>query len=148
MHEITAYDPDGKPCTDTVIVDAPSPGVAIEYFLACHGMMQYWDIALDEVDSHAYEGYMRKDVDALFRGMNTDGLDGRHVWRSHWSSEWPEPGVCWFYGQTHKSVEPELLVVDIYSSYGFTDDRTIYASEVCGVWRPYTMRPPAIPEGD
>lgn len=43
------FNTDGKPNTDCCIVEAPGIGVAIEYFLAIHGMLSYNNIRVAQL---------------------------------------------------------------------------------------------------
>lgn len=45
----------GKRVTPPFVLEAPSPGAAIEVFLACHGMLGYLLIRLGETDEEPDE---------------------------------------------------------------------------------------------
>jgi len=85
MYQITEYGPDGSARTDTVVVDAPSPGTAIEYFLVMHGMLSYYDIVLEEVEGPSSDGFERWEVYKAFGSLTASELEAlrdAHTWRS------------------------------------------------------------------
>ena len=71
----------GKEVTWPFILEAPSPGAAIEVFLACHGMLGYFLIRLGETNEEPDEI-----TQAEIRGMIPDieeraeELDEWHHW--------------------------------------------------------------------
>lgn len=79
-YQLREFGPDGEPRTDERVIEAPSPGVAIEYFLATHGMIRYNQIVLSVTDAQADE--TRADVLALIPDAvaRIAMLDEHHVW--------------------------------------------------------------------
>lgn len=68
--------------TDVCVIEAPSPGVAVEYFLACHGIMYYHRIELQEVDLPPDDRFAKADVLELIPNAEdvTAEYDNWHEW--------------------------------------------------------------------
>ena len=70
---------------DRVVIESPSPGLAVEYYLACHGMMTYKQSSMicQETDEEPDES--REKVLEIIKEITPTmilDLDRHHTWNS------------------------------------------------------------------
>jgi len=80
-YRLQAFGPDHEAETVPYVIEAPSPGAAVELFLAVHGMLNYHIIELCQVDDLPADEN-RADVLAIAPDIETraNNLDIWHTW--------------------------------------------------------------------
>ena len=80
LYQVTAFPKEGRP----TIIEAPTPGIAIEYYLAIHGMFGYDDmsckeIVIDEPKEKVLQ-IIKPKKGQTFENM-AEGLNFHHWWK-------------------------------------------------------------------
>lgn len=81
-YRITALNNETEPVAGPAIIEAPSPGVAVEYFLAVHGMSGYDRVTVEDLGDGVVPDETIEDVAGLFHVPFTNAfcqeLDEHH----------------------------------------------------------------------